>query len=89
MQSSFLVTVEHSRPIPDLCDLVAQRAWNIDGVNVSSPRGAVTARAVQARPLERGDVISLISALTAAPTDEGKQALLEKFLATHGGGTPA
>lgn len=30
--TTFLVTVEHEKPIPDLIDLVAARAYTIQGV---------------------------------------------------------
>jgi hypothetical protein len=32
LTTTFLVTVEHDKPLPDLLDLVAGRAYTIDGV---------------------------------------------------------
>ena len=54
IRSTFLITVEHAKHIPELCDLIAARAWTIDGVNVSNNKAsAVTARQLEGNELAR------------------------------------
>jgi hypothetical protein len=46
-KSSFLITVDHDKPIKDLGDLIAARAYTMDGVATDS--GGVTVRTVNDR----------------------------------------
>ncbi len=36
MKTTIQIEIEHAKPIPDLAQLVAQRAWSIDGVTSTS-----------------------------------------------------
>lgn len=51
MKTTILLTIDHNKPIPDLVDLVADRAWRIDGVNIGPGSEGVVAKLV-AEPAE-------------------------------------
>lgn len=57
MKTTILLTVEHDKPIPELTDFVAQRAWTIDGVNVGNQQSAVTARQLVGNELARVNAV--------------------------------
>jgi hypothetical protein len=38
MTTYLLLTIEHSKPIPELPDLVAGRVWSLDGVETSEAK---------------------------------------------------
>lgn len=47
MQTKIMVTVDHDKPLPDLVDLVAGRAWTIDGVRCAEAKQVAPLHVVQ------------------------------------------
>ena len=58
MKTVLILTVEHPKPMPDLTDLIAGRAWSIQGVEAAEAR-LVTDLAEWMLPETRNNVIKL------------------------------
>lgn len=58
MKTVLILTVEHPKPMPDLTDLIAGRAWSIQGVEAAEAR-LVTDIANEMLPEARANVVKL------------------------------
>lgn len=90
--TSFLCIIETEKPVPGLIDLVAARAWTIDGVKIQGGIGA-TCTAVKAEPFDRRvaaksfreNLARRLFAKDAADMEDIIGELLEDLLMRHGG----
>ena len=60
MKTVLILTVEHPNPMPDLTDLIAGRAWSIQGVEMAEAK-LVTTLADEMLPDSKENVIRLVA----------------------------
>lgn len=84
-RTTMLITIEHRKPIPGLTDLVAQRAWNIDGVRAGETlqRGCYSPQADGIETPTDDPNKRAPGAVTARQLDEAEAADVQSVLDRH------
>lgn len=66
MKTIILLSIEHDKPIVDLVDKVAQRAWTIDGVRAEGYKVPGEPGAVEARHLSASEAGAVAQVLVGS-----------------------